>query len=167
MSALREFRFTELRADVADRKLSGVVVRYGDNARIAQVFNETVEPGAFEYDDLILNLQHQRHIPLARSGPNLQLSDDGESLQLVAILANTRAADDALELVADGVLRGFSTEFVVAEDEWSNGGQDRLIKRAKLYGIGLVDTPAYPQSTLDKRAAYLDTVKPTDPGILF
>ena len=166
MSAV-EYRFSELRADVAERKLSGVVVRYGDVARIAGVFNETVEAGAFRFDDVLLNFQHQRHIPLARSGPHLRIEDDGSKLQLIATLANTRAADDALALVESGVLRGLSAEFVVRQDEWTNGGQDRTIKRADLYAVGLVDKPAYPQSTLDIRQLFVDSLKPEPVSILF
>ena len=162
----REFRFCELRADVAERTLSGVVVRYGDAARIAGVFNETVERGAFQYDDVLLNLQHQRHIPLARTGPNLRLEDSGSGLQLIAIIARTRAGDDALALVESRVLRGLSAEFVVSDDEWTNGGQDRIIKRAKLYAVGLVDKPAYPQSTLDIRQQQLPA-KIAELGIMF
>ena len=160
--AEREFRFCELRADASKRTLEGTLIRFDDTARIAGVFNERVQSGAFSYEDVLLNLQHQRHIPLARSGPNLRISEDCQSLQLVATLANTAAANDALALVEAGVLRGFSSEFVVREDQWSNGGEDRLIIRATLYGVGVVDTPAYPKSTIDARAAYIDTIKAPD-----
>lgn len=161
-----EYRFTECRYNSDKREVSGTLVNYGDVARIANVFNERVSPGAFFFDDVILNVQHDRAQPVARSGPNLTLTDDGESLQLTASLANTRAADDAIKLIDAGILRGLSAEFIVREDEWLDSGETRIIKRADLTGVGLVDRPAYPKSTLAIREQQL-VIPSNDLGILF
>ena len=82
------YRYAELRAD--GRTLQGVLVRYGDTAT---QFRERIEPGAFgdvASLDVLLNVQHSRSKPLARSGKGggLELTDTPEEL---AVSASPRA----------------------------------------------------------------------------
>ena len=94
--------------------------------------------------------QHERAQILARTdGGGLELVDDAASLQLSALLPPTTRADDALELVRSRVLRGLSPEFLVLEDEWRD--DLRIIKKAKLLAVGLVDSSAYPGSIVEAR----------------
>ena len=59
----------------------------------------------------------------------------------------TREADDTLELVKAGILRGFSAEFFpVKMREEANVF---VISEAKLAGLSVVDTPAYPNSRIE------------------
>ena len=151
-----ERRFSELRAE--GRTLSGVAVTYGETARIGS-FSERFEPGAFgdvSGLDVILNVQHQRARPIARTGGRdpgggLTLIDSPESLRMRADLPPTREADDALALVRSRVLRGLSVEFRAIRDSWENGRSLRVIHEAKLGGLGLVDSPAYPGSGVEAR----------------
>ena len=113
-------------------------------------------PGAFgdvAALDTILHFQHERARPLARTGGGgLVLTDSPEMLEIAAELPPTRDADDALELARRGILRGFSTEFHARRERFES--DTRIIESAILPGIGLVDTPAYPQSTImEVRAA--------------
>ena len=145
-----ERRFVEFRAD--GDTLSGVAVRYGDTARIAGQFDESIQPGAFTpIDDVILNLQHERSKPVARTGtPYLSLDDDDKRLEVRATLPDTVYGREARELIDAGLLRGLSVEMTVDRDEWR--GQSRVIHKARLSGVGLVDRQAYPASQLNRGA---------------
>lgn len=145
-----ERRFAELRADVDRRRLEGVAVRYGDTARLPWG-EERIEPGAFApIGDVILNASHDRAAPLARSeGGGLELADGPDALTVTANLPPTRAADDVLALVRAGVMRGLSIEFRAVAERIEGGV--RVIERAVLSGVGVVDTPAYPASEVEAR----------------
>ena len=142
-----ERRYAELRRE--GRKLSGVAIRYGDVAEFPWG-RERFTSGAFTpIGDVMLNAQHDRTTPLARTGAGLELRDGPDALELEAALPKTRAADDVLELVRAGVLRGLSVEFA-ATSERMDGGV-RVIDKARLAAVGVVDTPAYPQSGVEAR----------------
>ena len=104
------YRYADL-AEVKGRTLRGVLLRYGD---VAKGYKERILAGAFgdlSSADILLNLQHDRGRPLARTGGGLTLTDGPEHLQVTAVLPETRDADDALKLIESGVLRGLSCEF--------------------------------------------------------
>ena len=146
-----ERRFVELRQGPG-RILEGVAVRYGDTATLPWG-DERFEPGAFgdlAAADVILNVQHSREKPIARTGgAGLSLVDTHERLALRAELPVTQEADDALALVRAGVLRGLSVEFRAVAERIEGGV--RVIERAILSAVGLVDTPAYPASEVEAR----------------
>jgi len=146
-----ERRFAELRQGPG-RTLEGVAVRYGDTATLPWG-RERFEPGAFgdvAGADVILNVQHDRTRPIARTGgAGLALVDTSERLAMRAELPVTREADDALALVRAGVLRGLSVEFRAVAERIEGGV--RVIERAVLSAVGLVDTPVYPASEVEAR----------------
>ena len=148
MSAV-ERRYVELRQE-GGRRLSGVAVSYGDLAAVP-FGRERIEPGAFTpIGDVILNAGHDRQAPLARTGGGgLELVDTERELIVRATLPETRAADDVLELVRAGVLRGLSVEMRPVSVRMEGGL--RIIERAKLVGVAVVDTPAYPASEVEAR----------------
>ena len=82
---------------------------YGDTAKLPWG-NERIEAGAFNpLGDVLLNRQHERSAPLARTGGGgLELTDTAEGLRIAASLPATRDADDVLELVRRRILRGLS-----------------------------------------------------------
>ena len=149
------YRFCELRADLDKRELAGRAIVYGDVATIGAGIRESIRAGAFGDVaglDVILNRQHQRGEPLARTGGGgLELRDGPEALEVVATLPETRAADDVLTLVRNRVMRGLSLEFRALEVVRENGVL--VVTRARLGGIGVVDMPFYPQSTVATREA--------------
>ena len=101
--------------------------------------------------DVILNRQHDRRVPLARSnGGGLSLEDSPESLTMAATLPETPEAASTLELVRTGVLRGLSVEFRAIRETFENGV--RVIHEALLTGLGVVDRPAYQSSVVEARA---------------
>lgn len=136
------------RAALEGSTLKGTVVRYGDIATLP-FGRERISPGAFApIQDVILNRQHQRDKPLARTDGGLVLRDSPASLELEATLPDTTEALDALKLVRSNVLRGFSVEFVALQERLDNDVV--VVERGRLVGIGLVDSPAYPQSQVER-----------------
>lgn len=153
METRTETRFVEFRISDSDsRTLVGTALKYGETAALPWG-KERFESGAFgsnvEQSDIVLNFQHDRARPLARTGGGgVTLRNTEKELTLTAKLPNTREADDALELVKAKVLRGFSIEFYPTKDRFEGTISDmknstRIVERAKLTGIGLVDKPAY------------------------
>ena len=154
-----EYRFApvELRAGGAGPgTVEGVAVRYGDEARLPG-FRERFAPGAFGNVaalDVVANVQHERGRPLARTGGGgLTLADDTANLRAALELPATRDGEDAAELLRRGVLAGFSVEFQVGDERFEAGV--RVVERARLIGLALVDRPAYGDSlaAIAKRAA--------------
>lgn len=147
-----ERRYAELRAEPDGRRLTGRAIVYGDTARLPWG-RERIEAGAFApVGDVILNRQHDRGAPLARTGGGgLVLRDGAAALELEATLPDTRAADDVLALVRAGVMRGLSVEFRAVAERMDGGV--RVIERARLSAVAVVDTGAYPASDVAAREA--------------
>ena len=150
-----EFRYAALEMlnpYAPGRILTGVVMRYGSIGQGPNGMPEVFTPGAFgaiSELDISLNFMHQREKPLARTGGGgLTLSDSGSMLSMTAMLPKTTDADSALELVRTRVMRGLSVEFFPRQDRMENG--TRIIAKAQLVGIGVVDTGAH-HTTLEAR----------------
>ena len=111
---------------------------------------ERFVPGSLITSDVVLNVQHERSRPIARTGAGLLLKDGPESLQMTALLPETTEARDTLTLVSSGVLRGLSVEFETVAEHEENGV--RVIDMANLSGLAVCDRPAYPGSTVEARA---------------
>ena len=129
---------------VAGRTLSGVAMRYGDTS---PDFRERFVPGAFGpvgSRTMPINLQHDSAIIVAERG---LINDTARALEVRAELP---AGSAALSLVKRGALNGFSIEFN-AKSERREAGV-RVIERASLTGIALVDHGAYPQAKAEVRA---------------
>ena len=140
-----ERRFCELEAE--GRKLAGVAMPYGAVA-VLPWGRERFEPGAFDVAaDVILNAQHDRSKPLARTGGGgLELADGPDALRVRADLPETREADDVLTLVRSKILRGLSIEFRALAEGMVDGV--RVVRRARLEAVSVVDRPAYPDAVV-------------------
>ena len=150
-----EYRFAALEFRDDGAVIEGVAMPYGTTARIMGAFDESVEPGAFGDVaglDVILNRMHLRSEPIARTGRGgLALTDSSTELRLKAEIPSYRA--DIRDMVSRGILAGFSVEMHVKAEDWPASDR-RVIRAAKLTGIGLVDRAAYGKATaaIAKRA---------------
>ena len=145
-----EYRFSvfEVRQEGDRAIIEGAAMPYGSKANIAGIFTETVEPGAFagRMEDVVVNYMHQREAPIARTdGGGLTLTDSAERLIARVEIPSYRA--DILDQVKRKILRGFSVEMFVKEEDWPEVDR-RVIKQAQLSGLALVDSPAYSQATM-------------------
>ena len=136
------------------RRLAGVAVPYGEIASIGGMFRERFEPGAFTGEinpEATLTVQHDRAAIVARQGAGLTLADTPGAVTMAADLPATPRADQALADVRAGLLRGLSAEFVALRERFE--GDLRVVERAKLVRLSLVDSPAYSSAMVEARAA--------------
>lgn len=150
MNEIRHILGVEWRADPANGpgELIGAAMRFGDVANLPWG-KERFEPRSIHYatGGVILNRQHDRGRPLARfpeGGLTLDMSDS--ALTMRARVADTTEGRDTVALVRSGVLRGLSVEFVPEKER--SEGLLRIIERAKLVGIAVVDDGAYDGATV-------------------
>ena len=153
-----ELRHVEIRADVAKRELTGIVMPYQQQANIAGMFRELVLPGAFgadieSTDAVWMTRQHVRHLTLGRSGRTIKLTDTPSGLAMRATLPDTPLARETVQLVADGILGGLSVEMRVRRDSWA--GDLRTIHAALLTRFSVVDQGAYDGAVVSARAREL------------
>ena len=143
-----EYRFAtiEVRADSSGAAVQGVVMPYRTEADVEGLFRESVDPGAVgDLGDVILNRQHNAADPLARTdGGGLELTDSAARLSMRAEIPAYR--EDIRDLVKRRILRGLSVEMEVSAEDWPAPDR-RIIRAAKLWGIGLVDRSAYGEAT--------------------
>ena len=133
---------TEFR--VAGRTLTGRALVYGD---VSPDFQERFLPGSLAPVPAVgMNLQHDVSTTLLEPG-SLILNDTERALEVRAELP---ASSAALQLVRRGALNGFSIEFHAKAERREAG--IRVIERAELTGVALVDRGAYPQSVAEIRA---------------
>ena len=135
-STPREFRVG------ADGRIEGVALAYGDTAKLPDGRLERFEAGAFEKvpQEMDVNLQHDPDIRVGVAS----LSDSESELT-----ASLPVREGFRDLVKRRSLTGFSIEFRAIEESIVEGV--RVIKRAALLGLALVDSGAYPGSRVEAR----------------
>jgi len=147
----------------AENGLTGRIIVYGDKAERGywHKWNDVVEAGAITLEDVIVNLQHQRTVPVARQGTEyLDITDSETEMLMELTYPDNYGGRLAKEYVETGVLRGLSMELRITKSDWSPDYSQRTIKAGTLRGIGIVDKPAFPQSTLDAAAEDLPPEPP-------
>ena len=129
---------------VAGRTLAGPALVYGD---ISPEHRERFLPGAFgPAPRAPLNIQHDRAMMILKAGA-YALEDSPRALEVRAELPADSAA---IKLVQRGALNGFSIEFKAVRE--SREGAMRVIERAVLVGVAVVDLPSFPGSVAEVRA---------------
>lgn len=127
--------------------VKGYVVKYGDVATVAGR-QEKFIPGSLSLHTYVrANQMHNRQQLLGLSGKNLALELRADGLYADLTIPQTALGNDTIALINDGVLNGFSAEFLAL----SSGIEDRtrIVRRARVYGVGLVDVPAYDESEFE------------------
>ena len=151
--------YCELRQE-GERTISGVALRYGDICELPWGEKEKFSRGAFgdvENADVILNWQHNRGAPLARTGGGgLKIFNSSSELRLEATIPDTTQGNDVMTMVRNKVLRGLSIEFSPERSKIVREGDTTTINSAILRGVAIVDRPGYPQSVIDQRRAEMD-----------
>ncbi len=138
-----------LEVRVTGRTLTGPAMLYGSKARDRA---ERFEPRALEpLEPVTLNLQHdpERRIASTDDG-SLRLDNTDRALWITAEMRENSAE---LELVRRGALTGLSVEFHPITERRADGL--RVIQRAALPAIGLVDRGSYRTSVELRRAEAL------------
>ena len=162
-----EFRFSPLTTvEVGAPHFEGVIMRYGAIGE-GPYGKEVFLPGSFgdlSQSSILLNIQHDRSRPIARTPDTMTLADTTSMLTLTAKPPDTTEVRDAKLMVQAKILTGLSIEFNATEHAHRNGV--RVVSRAELVGVGLVDTPAYPASTVEARYESRATLSVTISGLI-
>ena len=150
---MNEYRYSdeefEYRADDSGPGVvSGIIVRYGDVAKIGQNLTEHIEREAFDIGTTWwANRMHQRATILGATGSNLTLTDSPEALRFQLTLPPTQAGKDAGYELEAGFLKGASIELGTVTARFD--GLRRVVQKSTAVRFGLVDQPAYPDSLLN------------------
>ena len=144
----------ELRAEGGNsRVVSGIAVRYGDEARLAG-FRERIARGALKLPTRAANLtlQHDRSQPVGI----LEWVDNEDALGFRATLTKgSSLADEAFVRVEGGTLRGASLEMKLLKQRMIEKDETEWplfeILEAQVVRLSLVDDGAYPQSGIRLR----------------
>lgn len=162
--------FTASEQSIDGRTLAGYAAVYGQDSREivegGRKFVERIAPGAFNETlssgaDVKLYYNHDASMPLARTrSGTLQLKSDRNGLSFSASLPETTLGNDVRALIERGDLSGeMSFGFFVTEDSWNKDRTQRLVKKASLVEVSIVQDAAYPQTSSSLRsvsAAYTE-----------
>ena len=148
---------------VTGSRLAGYAAVYNQDSReiieMGRSFTERIAPGAFNATlaargDVKLYYNHDSSMPLARTrAGTLILKSDRQGLAFDAELPDTTLGRDVRVLLERGDLSGeMSFGFFVEEDSWNRDRTERLVKRAKLVEISIVQDAAYSQTSSSLRS---------------
>lgn len=149
------------------REISGYAIVFNEKSEILREngrrFREIILPGAItpaviNQSDVRAYIDHDSSRLVARSNKgkgSLHLSIDAKGLRFSFSAPKTADGDFAVEMVSRGDLTGCSFAFSDVEDTWteeSGGIYLRKIKKiGSLHDVSIVQTPAYPQTTVGVR----------------
>lgn len=157
-------RKVELRAAPEGSSSPGTLVGY------AAVYNtmsedlggwyETIAPGAFDGvmgDNCCCLRNHEDDKLLGRTvSGTLRIESDSVGLRFECDLPNTSVGHDTAELVSRGDMPGCSFQYRVAPEgdswDWSKPMPVRTVRKySRLYDVGPVTFPAYPDTSVEVR----------------
>lgn len=139
--------------------VSGYAAVFNQDADIGGYFIERIEVGAFDEaikrDDVVFLINHEG-LPLARTrAGTLKLSVDNHGLKMETTLdANDPDAQRIIPKMKRGDLDKMSFSFRADVQEWDESVTPpvRTIKRASLYDVSIVTTPAYDGTEIGLRS---------------
>lgn len=149
----------EIRAEADGIKVEGYAAVFNEETNIGGFFRERIEPGAFSdaigRDDVVFLINHEG-LPLARTrSGTLTLSEDDRGLKMSTTLD---PEDPDVRSIAGKMKRGdldkMSFAFMPEVQEWDESGDMplRTIKRAALFDVSVVTTPAYDGTEIGLRS---------------
>ena len=94
---------------------------------------------------IVINEQHDRKSAVVRTVPIV----DGDVVRIDQPLPDTQRGRDLATSIRNGTYTGLSTEFFSEQE--TRQGTLRVIKRARLGGAAVVDTPSYGDSLVEVR----------------
>lgn len=140
----------EIRAEGSGLRVEGYAAVFNEDADIAGLFIERIEPGAFAEaigrDDVVFLVDHEG-LPLARTrSGTLTLKEDARGLHMTTDLDGDDP--DAARIVRKmrrGDMDKMSFAFFPEIEEWDDSGDIpvRTIRKAALRDVSIVTFPAY------------------------
>lgn len=149
------------------RTISGYAIVFNQKSEVlregGRKFREIILPGAItpsiiNRSDIKFYIDHDNSRLVARSNQgkgSLHLSIDAKGLRFSFSAPRTADGDFAVEMIARGDLTGCSFAFSDVEDTWEDGASGVYLRKIKkigsLHDVSIVQTPAYPQTTVGVR----------------
>ena len=141
---------TRMDDETGDLLVEGYAAVFGERTSIGGMFEEVIERGAFTdaigRDDVVFLINHDG-LPLARTrSGTLTLVEDDRGLKITTRLdPNDPDVKNIQYKMGRGDLDKMSFAFWPDVQEWDESGDMplRTIKRASLYDVSIVTTPAY------------------------
>ena len=122
-------------------------------------FREKIAPGAFQdclEQDVRALVNHDPNLLIGRSkAGTLRMTEDGLGLRFECDLPDTQIGRDTATSIRRGDLDGCSFSFDTHEDSWDRSTTPptrTLLKCSRLYDVGPVAFPAYPDTTAALRS---------------
>lgn len=150
----------EVRAEEGGGVLvEGYAAVFNEEADIGGYFREVIAPGAFTEaigrDDVVFLINHEG-LPLARTrSGTLELAEDKRGLKMRTRLdPEDPDARSIIGKMRRGDLDKMSFAFLPQEQEWDESGDIplRTIRKASLYDVSIVTTPAYEGTEIGLRS---------------
>lgn len=125
-------------------------------------FREAIDSRAFAKTigeaDIVATKNHDENylVGRVRAGVgNIQLRNDDRGLWHSLTIPNTRTAHDVYDEIAAGLIDKMSFKFRKIKDDWDRTPEipERRLLEVALEDIAYVVSPAYPQTSVDARAA--------------
>jgi HK97 family phage prohead protease len=168
----RELRFAgvDLRAVSSDGKMTikGRPAIYGSLSKDLGGFREVLLRGCFDESlddpDLYATFNHNDSAIIGRaSAGTLQVGSDNIGLTMRCELPNNTLGRDLYESIQRGDISKMSFGMFVSDDDWDvdqdAGGRKferRSIRKAKLFEVSAVTSPAYEASSVSARSLFPD-----------
>lgn len=149
----------EVRSDDNGLTVEGYAAVFNEETDIGGMFREKIAPGAFSdaitRDDVVFLINHEG-LPLARTrSGTLELFEDERGLKMRSVLDPD---DPDVRAIAGKMRRGdldkMSFAFWPETQEWDDSDEIplRTIKKASLYDVSIVTTPAYDGTEIGLRS---------------
>jgi HK97 family phage prohead protease len=155
------YKYTELRADEKENTIYGYGARFNVWSSPLGMFKEKIRKGAFSKtigeSDIRSLFNHDPNFILSRTrNKTLRLWEDEKGLAFEAKLPDTSYAKDLLENIRRKNITQNSFGFEAIQDEWNKAGNKRELVEVKLFDVGPVTFPAYPQTSVQARSVFND-----------
>lgn len=149
----------EIRAEGSEVRVAGYAAVFGQETDIGGMFREVIAPGAFDEavgrDDVVFLINHEG-LPLARTrSGTLKLTQDDKGLRMETVLdADDPDVQSIVPKMKRGDLDKMSFAFWPEVQEWDESGEIpvRTIRKARLFDVSIVTTPAYDGTSIALRS---------------
>jgi HK97 family phage prohead protease len=149
----------EFRTDKSGKPMiAGYGAVFNSQTNIGDAWVEDIAPGAFSEtikDDVRSLFDHNSALILGRTkSKTLRIWEDDRGLRYEVDLPETQAGKDLQVSMDRGDVDGSSFAFTVTHDEWNHDANPprRTIHKVKLYEVGPVTFPAYPDAEVGLRS---------------
>jgi HK97 family phage prohead protease len=133
------------------RTITGVAVPWDTPATVSSGESVMFRRGAFDVNAKAPKLLENHDMTQLR-GVITELADDDAGLLFTAKFANTRASDEAIELVKAGAYDSVSVGAIPIKFKYDKNGT-MVVSKASLAEISLVAMPAFPDAVITEIAA--------------